>query len=69
MVRNFRTSLNNKEGKQMKKHSVDYIRNCVEERMGKLTDKQYSEAYAATFKKECHNMQQRIDAIVKECRR
>lgn len=53
----------------MKKHSVDYIRNCVEQRTGKLSDKQYGDAYAATFKKECHNMQQRIDAIVKECRR
>jgi len=53
----------------MKKHSVDYVRNCVEEITGKLSDKQYSEAYAATFKKECHNMQQRIDAIVRECSR
>ena len=26
----------------MKKHSVDYIRNCVEEITGKLSDKQYS---------------------------
>ena len=51
----------------MKKHSVDYIRNCVEEITEKLSDKQYSKAYTATFKKECHNMQQRIDAIAKEC--
>lgn len=51
------------------KKTVDYIRNCVEERTGKLSDKQYSEAYAATFKKDCHNMQQRIDAIVREVRR
>jgi hypothetical protein len=50
----------------MKKHSVDYIRNCVEERTRKLSDRQYSEAYSASYKKECHNMQQRIDAIVRE---
>ena len=53
----------------MKKHSIDYIRQCVEERIGKLSDKQYSEAYSNTYKKDCHNMQQRIDAIVRECRR
>jgi hypothetical protein len=53
----------------MKKHSVDYIRNCVEQRTGKLSDKQYGDAYAATFKKDCNSMQQRIDAIVRECRR
>lgn len=49
--------------------TVDYIRNCVEARTGKLSDKQYSEAYAASCKKECYNMQQRIDAIVRGCRK
>lgn len=47
-------------------NKVDYIKNCVEEAIGRhLRDKEYNDAYAASWDVKCKSMQDRINAIVK----
>lgn len=51
----------------MSKHSrINYVKNCVEERIGRaLGEHEYNNAYARSCKYECNSMQQRINAIIK----
>lgn len=58
-----------KEGEvTVKHHKIDYIRNCVEERVGHaISDQQYKKAVEATYRyrADCISMQDRINAIVR----
>jgi hypothetical protein len=50
----------------MGKHKVDYIRNCVEEKVGHpVPDLQYKKALEMSYSKNCRSMQDRINAVAR----
>jgi hypothetical protein len=58
--------LKRRGGYTVKRHKVDYIRNCVEEKVGHaISDDQYRRAYNKVTIIDCKSLQDRVDAIAR----
>lgn len=50
----------------MKKHRVNYIKNCVEVAIRRqLSNDEFNKAYEKTIDEKCKSMQDRINQIIK----
>lgn len=69
MLKRFIMSLLKKRGENtVKKHRVDYLKGCVEEKVGHaISDEQYKRALERSYKQDdgCKSMQGRIDAVAR----